>query len=294
MQLYFLFHNDFNIKIIVQILNIVYNKIKDIATFGKGLENHDTSLDEERESVMEEKTRVKTIKYAIILLALFLLAYLPFFLQKGIVLDDSFLKKTQTESETMYSGTVNGVRTTIVQNGEVAKDPLVELKVVEGNEPEKVFTINITDMVKNELGERYSFSIEEPSGEVSVFGYNSREIHPFTDEAGGPIFVIDNMVFNFENDEVSATENLKFKVARIAFGDADTIRGNVGYFMFALLFLGMTFIDFRWPLFFFTVDHFLFVRDPEPSELYLAIQKGRWIVAPIVSVFLFAMAMFDH
>lgn len=243
---------------------------------------------------MEEKTRIKIIKYAAVILALFLMVYLPFFLQKGIVLDEGFLRKTQTESGTMYSGKVNGVKTTIIQYGEVAKDSFIELKVLEGNEPEKIFKISILDKLKNELGEKYSFSIEEPSGEVMVFGYNSREIHPLTDETGSPIFMIDNMVFSFENDELTAMENLMFKVVRIAFGDADAIRGNVGFFVFALIFLGMTFVDFRWPLFFFTLDHFLFVRDPEPSELYLAIQKGRWIVAPIISIFLFATAMFDH
>jgi len=248
----------------------------------------------EREKIMEEKTRIKILKYAIVVLALFILVYLPFFLQKGIVLDESFLRKTQTESETIYSGKVNRVKTTIVQNGEVTKDPTVEIRVLEGNEPEKVFTISILEKVKNELGERYSLSIEDPSGEISIFGYNSREIHPLTDEAGSPIFVIDNVVFSFDNDELTALENLKFKAIRIAFGDVDAIRGNVAFFIFALIFLGMTFVDFRWPLFFFTLDHFLFVRDPEPSDLYLAIQRGRWIVAPIISIFLFAMAMFDH
>ena len=243
---------------------------------------------------MEEKTRIKILKYAIVLLALFILVYLPFFLQKGIVLDESFLRKTQTESETIYSGKVKGVKTTIVQNGDVKKDTSIELRVLEGNESEKVFIINILKKSVNEYGEQYSFSVQESSGESSVFGYNSREIHPFTDETGKPIFIIDNLVFDFGNDELTAMENLKFKVAVIAFGDADTIRGNVGFFMFAILILGMVFIDFRWPLFFFTLDHFLFVRDPEPSELYLAIQKGRWIVAPIISIFLFATAMFDH
>lgn len=243
---------------------------------------------------MEEKTRLKIIKYAVVLLALFLLIYLPFFLQKGIVLDEGFLKKTQTESETIYSGKVKGVKTTIIQNGGIDTDSSFEIRVLEGNEPEKVFTISILNQVKNELGERYSISVEESSGEISAFGYNSREIHPFTDETGNPIFVIDHMVFSFGEEERTPMQNLMFKVVRVAFGDADTIRGNVGYFMFALLFLTMTFIDFRWPLFFFTLDHFLFVRDPEPSELYLTIQKGRWIIAPIISIFLFATAMFDH
>jgi|GEM_PF-6106491 len=243
---------------------------------------------------MEEKTRIKILKYAIVVLALFLLTYLPFFLQKGIVLDEGFLKKTQTESSVMYSGKVNGVKTTIVQKGEALKDPAVEIRVLEGNEPEKVFTISILVKVKNELGERYSFSIEDPAGEASFFGYNSREINPLTDKAGNPIFMIDNIVFSFDKDELTAMENLKFKVIRIGFGDADAIRGNVGFFVFALIILGMTFVDFKWPLFFFTLDHFLFVRDPEPSDLYLSIQRGRWIVTPIISMFLFAMAMFAH
>jgi len=275
-------------------LNIVYNKFNVIVIDAKTSKNQGNPLTRERERIMEEKTRIKIIKYAAVILALFLMVYLPFFLQKGIVLDESFLRKTQTENGTLYSGKVNGVKTTIIQIGEVANDPFVELKVLEGNEPEKVFTISILDKVKNELGEKYSFSIEEPSGEVMVFGYNSREIHPLTDETGSPIFMIDNMVFSFESDELTAMENLMFKVVRIAFGDADAIRGNVGFFIFALIFLGMTFVDFRWPLFFFTLDHFLFVRDPEPSDLYLSIQRGRWIVAPIISIFLLAVAMFDH
>lgn len=243
---------------------------------------------------MEEKTRIKIIKYTIGILALFLLIYLPFFFQKGIIIDDSFLKKTELESGTMYSGKVNGVKTTLIQRGEVSKDATVEIKVVEGNEPEKVFTISILDKEINEFWQRYAFSVEDPTGEVSFLGYNSREIQPLTDKAGKPIFIIDNIVFDFDQDEVTVMENLKFKVVRVAFGDADTIRGNVGYFIFALFFLGMALIDFRWPLFFFTLDHFLFVRDPEPSDLYLSIQKARWVVAPVISIFLFAMAMFDH
>ena len=243
---------------------------------------------------MEEETRLKIIKYALVLLGLFLLIYLPFFFQKGIVLDESFLKKTETESAVTYKGNVNRVKTTIVQSGAVSKDPSVEIKIQEGNEPEKVFAISILDKEINELGEKYTFSLMEPSGEVSIYGFNSREIHPFTDESGSPIFMIDNMVFSFTDDDQTANETLRFKVMRIAFGDLDAIRGNVGYFIVALLFLGMSLVDFRWPLFFFTLDHFLLVRDPEPSDLYLAIQKGRWIVTPVISVFLFAMAMVDH
>lgn len=243
---------------------------------------------------MEEKKRIKIIKYAVVLLAVFLLVYLPFFLQKGIMLDDSFLRKTQTESETLYSGKVKGVKTTIVQNGGIDTDSSIEIRVLEGNEAEKVFTINILKKSVNEYGETYSFSVQESSGESSVFRYNSRDIYPFTDETGNPIFVIDHMVFSFGEEERTPMQNLMFNVVRVAFGDADTIRGNVGYFMFALLFLAMTFIDFRWPLFFFTLDHFLFVRDPEPSELYLSLQRARWIGIPIISIFLFTTAMLEH
>jgi len=68
-------------------------------------------------------------------------------------------------------------------------------------------------------------------------------------------------------------------------------RGQIPFLLMALIILLITWVDIKFPLFLFTLRHFMSVEDPEPSEFYLMMQKLSWYVLPIIALGLMVMAI---
>lgn len=81
------------------------------------------------------------------------------------------------------------------------------------------------------------------------------------------------------------------KLLDIAFLEAVTIRGQVGYFLMGVFLLAIATLDLRFPRFFFMLRHFLSVRDQEPTDFYLAMRKLGIAFTYIVAIVFFIMAI---
>ena len=77
-------------------------------------------------------------------------------------------------------------------------------------------------------------------------------------------------------------------VADLASFANDTIRGRWDLMTIALILFGLTLIDNKFPLFFFTLKHFVNVRDPEPSDFYILMQRISWYICPTIGIILMA------
>ena len=81
------------------------------------------------------------------------------------------------------------------------------------------------------------------------------------------------------------------KLLDIAFLEAVAIRGQVGYFLFGVFFFALATLDLRFPRLFFTIEHILSVRDPEPTDFYQVMRKLRIAFTYIVATVLFIGAI---
>jgi hypothetical protein len=66
----------------------------------------------------------------------------------------------------------------------------------------------------------------------------------------------------------------------------------VRFLMPAIFLIIFTVIDRMFPLFFFKLRHFLDVKDPEPSDLYIAVQRLSWYAYPVITAILLIAAIF--
>jgi hypothetical protein len=81
------------------------------------------------------------------------------------------------------------------------------------------------------------------------------------------------------------------KLLDIAFLEAVTIRGQIGYFLLGVFFLVFATLDFRFPRLFFMIEHIFSVKDSEPTDFYLAMRKLRILFTYVVAGIFLIMAI---
>ena len=74
----------------------------------------------------------------------------------------------------------------------------------------------------------------------------------------------------------------QYDVAYFADGPGLTARGSWGLYFIMVLFTLLVMLDVAFPTALFYLQHCCDVRDPEPSDFYLAMQKVSWAVYPFL------------
>lgn len=206
-------------------------------------------------------------------------------------MDSAFLKKEVEGKETYYIGKSVDGHFLINVKGEKDKDSSAEVVYRLPNNIVREFTISFKEPENWVAG---IDTIKDHDGYVHKVGYYDKEI-PFLFDKDGEIIFNETDIFNiYVNGESKYNEtysiNLK-SVADIAYGYRDTFRGKPEFFVPAVLLLGITLFDMKFPLFLFYTRTILNVRDPEPSDFYLLIQRITWVVAPIIVGILLIIAV---
>ncbi len=81
------------------------------------------------------------------------------------------------------------------------------------------------------------------------------------------------------------------KLLDIAFLEAVTIRGQVGYFLMGIFLLAIATLDLLFPRLFFIIEHIFSVKDPEPTDFYLVMRKLRIVFTFVVAGIFLIMAI---
>ena len=71
-------------------------------------------------------------------------------------------------------------------------------------------------------------------------------------------------------------------LAQLAAGDNLHYRGSWQWFFFISVLAGLLSLTVAFPMAWFKLNHFLSVRDPEPSDFYLAMVKVEWVLVPVL------------
>ena len=232
---------------------------------------------------MEKRTRLQNV--ILVILAVMTAAALALLIynrtQPGILFREAFLKQDVEGEITLYSGKCKG------------KDLDITVSPVSGGTAVS-FTEKGTDWGCN-------YIVSEWDGEE--MSDRSRAVQ-VTDGAGALLFrgylhsgeylMDEDHEFDAENNGFSISigyagmddwedyEPSMLSVIKLALEPEVVHRGSVSLFLLMVLCTLFGVVDILYPQFWFQLKHMLDVRDPEPSDFYIAMQRLGWVVSPVL------------
>ena len=236
----------------------------------------------------KQLTENRKIFIALIILVVLAVLYFKMFFTRGAYFNDVFLEKEAAKDEISYIG----------------KNKQGEIKV----------TVKRASNTYDKAEVIYSFPKDNKKHFIINFKnqYNSDEgIKSITDKEGNILFegiYIKGSPYLFgENADIILQNNYDYRydvlidgkiyelplvnVMEFATYETERIRGDAGIMAAALLILFIVAIDVKYPLFFFNISHFIDVKDPEPTDFYIFIQKVWWVVLPVLSIIFLVIAI---
>jgi hypothetical protein len=137
-------------------------------------------------------------------------------------------------------------------------------------------------------------NIEDKDGNIIFHGGKFRKDVPFLFDANGqPIIQVNNPVEIYGENPYNADYNVHlYSVVSFATFAKDTTRGEYSILAVAILIFVLTLIDIKYPLFFFKLRNSLDVKNPEPSDFYITMQRISWYLLPIIVIVLMIVAIY--
>jgi len=220
--------------------------------------------------------------------------YMSAFFARGIKFNGKFLKKSISGDTVYYSGkdSWGKIQISVRKLEEGPEEGSYEIVYDLPCNARKSYTVNIKDRYEKWTK---NVSIYHNSELIFKGKYGKYSGHYLYDTEGNPLL---NDVIKIEVVPQGAKGNpylnyepSKWEMVNIVLGENEKIRGNVGLLLIALVIIAVMAIDIKWPLFFFTLKHFLSVRDPEPSDFYLKMQKVGWVAMPVIAMVILVVAL---
>jgi len=258
------------------------------------------------EKIKQLTSRITFLKVLICTaIMVILIFYFKTFFTTGAYFDEAFLKKQVLSSENHYKGKNKYGSIEIIVKGLVNKQSSVAMDYRLPNNINKKFIVNFEDIsnldtsVEN-IVDKYvgnpGIGIknikDEDGNTVFPGGVYKKDINYLFEKDGEPILDDFNQIIIGMEDPYNNNYKVSLNnVAAFATSAKDVIRGKYEYFVPAILLFILTLIDIKFPLFFFTLKHLLDVKDPEPSEFYIFMQKISWCLNPTIGIILMIAAI---
>ena len=200
----------------------------------------------------------------------------------GVLFEESLLKITEEDGGTVYSGKAHGTAVSIAVTfptdfetdvaftiGTDIHDVCEVFYPTQPIETERGYTVNGIRITKNgEVLFEGGYALEENYG-----WYRSNGAH----DMDGFVIVRPGTSDPWNGFEVDRSTALRF-----ALGPELESRGSWGMYVFMLVCTVFAALDAAFPMTMFYLQHCCDVRDPEPSDFYLACQKAGWVVFPLL------------
>lgn len=240
---------------------------------------------------MEERTRLQKI----VLLSLAVMAVVFGILMAvsklhpGVLMDEAILSPTETADGVTYTGKLHGEQVSISVRTESDTVTVITCETESGGSDVYRMEYPLDPIpVQDQLGrEQMVDGIRiTKNGDVLFTGGYDREITP--NEAGWydadgqwdrDVYIA---TFTGSDAGTGALELEKQDVMRFADDPELTARGSWLYYFLILFFSLIVALDAAFPLALFYWRHMCDVRDPEPSDFYLIVQRIGWVVYPIL------------
>lgn len=233
-------------------------------------------------SVLKENKQVFLIVFSMLLLLL-TVVYITIFFSKGIIFNDSFLKKSQGISTTTYAGDTAGgyveISVKSVKGGyEVAFD-------VPNNNP-RSYSVALGKM------EDYwqSITITRSNGEVVFDGLYQKDNSFLCDKNKKPVAMVSE-TYTSEEEFKNFTPNYH-EMMMIANGSKDRIHGNIWLLLSAGALAFVWAYDVYTKKIFKTAEYIIFGRrNREHHKKFLLAQRITWIALPVLILILIILSV---
>lgn len=193
---------------------------------------------------------------------------------KGVQFGDALLRVEETEEATVYTGKVYGDNVTVSVSGDAFPDVEVTYTAEDGRHD--VYTAEYPlEPVRTETGLVPGIRILKNGAVIFRGGYDpDEEFRCWFDENGAWSFG-DWHVATGQQDVHDLTRG---NLVYFANGPELMSRGSWGLYLLLLLITALLAFDIWNPTALFYLRHSCDVRDPEPSDFYIATQKISWVV----------------
>lgn len=237
----------------------------------------------------EEKTRLQKIVTIILvaMIAVFGVLNLISRLNKGVVFEDALLRQTVTEEKTIYSGTAYGetVKITVSRND---SGDLTEVVYEIGN---RIQDVCLLERGLPEIRTRWGGFVEgiriHKNGALLFDGgydFDAETQAPRWYKADGSadVSLYAGIGVIVGGDHWRIYETTPQSVMRFALEPELVCRGSVRLYVLLVLLTLLLLLDVNVPAALFRLRHCCDVRNPEPTEFYLAMQRVEWVLCPLL------------
>lgn len=238
--------------------------------------------------VLAKSLTIKILAAALLMAGIFF--YFKTFFTKGVYFDDTFLKRESISLENMYTGKGKYGDIQIVVKKHADNQDVVDVIYKLPNNINRWYTVSFTG--GNYLGKGIEYIKDENGIVVFQGGSYSMDTNFLMDKNNDPFMEKDiSLIIQGENPYTTNYKIPLHNVASFAAFDNEAIRGSYKLLFIALLILMVTLVDIKFPLFLFTLRNITDVKNPEPSDFYLKMQRISWVVSPIVVVIIMIAAI---
>ena len=229
----------------------------------------------------EERTRLQKILLVLLAAMIVLFAILTGVSRahKGVLFQESLLQKSESGGQTTYAGKLNGERVTIAVRPEEDATTTVEYT---SDTVHDIYQMEYPlTPIPTERGMVDGIRILKNGSVLFEGAYDRDASYGWYDRDGqwDPGITITVST----GTAAGAPAGLdQYDVAYFADGPGLTARGSWGLYFIMVLFTLLVMLDVAFPRLLFYLQHCCDVRDPEPSDFYLAMQKVSWAVYPFL------------
>lgn len=205
--------------------------------------------------------------------------------QKGVEFEGGLLRRTETEESVIYNGKVRGEQVEITVRA-AGSGNLTEVDFRIGNRIQDDCTLEtgLPPIQAEQLGPVEHIRITRNGQLLFEGGYTAEHDMGWYDLEGNWA-PFSSLEATFRTSGENYWDSYKTSAGTIlafARGPERTARGSWMLYFTMLLFSGLLALDAAYPLALFRCQHMCDVKDPEPSDFYLGMQRAGWCIYPIL------------
>lgn len=205
--------------------------------------------------------------------------------RKGVEFEGGLLRRTETEESVIYNGKVRGEQVEITVRA-AGSGNLTEVDFRIGNRIQDDCTLEtgLPPIQADQLGPVEHIRITRNGQLLFEGGYTAEHDMGWYDLEGNWA-PFSSLEATFRTSGENYWDSYKTSAGTIlafARGPERTARGSWMLYFTMLLFSGLLALDAAYPLALFRWQHMCDVKDPEPSDFYLGMQRAGWCIYPIL------------
>ena len=225
-----------------------------------------------------ERTKVQNLLLLILAAMILLFGVLSVvsLCRKGVTFEGTLLRIQTEEDCTVYSGKVYGDPVSVT-----VRPAEMQVEYAAGDVIRDVYTVEYPlESIQTQFGSVPGIRILKNDSILFEGGYDPRqEFAPWVDQKGE--WDVEIHVTYESTGGLRAPEELTRGNVMYFLNGPDIVhRGSIGLYLLMVLLTLILMVDVACPLVLFKLQHMLDVRDPEPTEFYLAMQRVGWLLYP--------------